>query len=204
MTAWFHRKARRLMVATTLTLAVGLPMLACSGGGDVATDGTTTPDPVPAPKADDPAKKVVGTWRMVPPEEELRRLKVIDAALSGKPQKKEKLGSMTADEKALFNEWSGKKGAEAQAMKGQIRFSKNCQFTFTDSQVTVKFEDESFGPVNYSVVSATDNNTTVKFDPGLGNGTETHSITWESASKGVDLITAENGSTFFPLNVSKR
>jgi hypothetical protein len=185
-------------------MCVGLPMLACSGGAgtDGATDAVTpTPNPEPA----DPAKKIVGTWRMVPTEARLRELKIIDAAISGKPQKKEKLGKLSADEEKLFKEWEGKKGDEAKDMKFQLKFAKNCLFEFTDSQVTVKFgEDETFGPVGYTVVSATDSNTTVKFDPGLGNGTETHSFDWDSPTKGVDHIKAEDGREFDPLNVSKK
>ncbi|MEQ1502952.1 MAG: hypothetical protein ABMB14_12015 [Myxococcota bacterium] len=196
----------RLLLAGGFALSIGLPLLACSGTTLPTTPTDAVTDaPAPEPEKADPAKKIIGTWRMVPDEKTLRELKVIDAALSGKPQKKEKLGDLTADEQKLFNEWDGKKGDEAKSMKSDIKFAKNCLFEFTDKQVTVRFgEDEVLGPVDYTMVSATDTNTTVKFDPQLGNGVETHSFDWENETKGVDKITAENGREFFPLNVSKR
>ena len=196
---------RRLLLAGVVTLCVGLPMLACSGGGatDGATDTVVTPEQ-PEPSAD-PAKRVVGTWRMVPTEERLRELKIVDAAMSGKPQKKEKLGKLSDSEEKLFKEWEGKKGDDAKAMKSELKFAKNCLFEFSDTQVTIKFgEDETFGPIAYDVVEATDKTTTLKFDPGLGNGTETHRFEWDSPSKGTDHIKAEDGREFTPLNVTKR
>lgn len=198
---------RRLLLAGVVTLCVGLPMLACSGGGkatDDATDGVVAPTPTPEPSAD-PAKRVVGTWRMVPTEDRLRELKIVDAAMSGKPQKKEKLGKLSDTEEKLFKEWEGKKGDEAKQMKSELKFAKNCLFEFSDTQVTIKFgEDETFGPIAYDVVSATDSSTVLKFDPGLGNGTETHTFAWDSPSKGTDHITAQDGREFTPLNVTKR
>lgn len=189
--------ARRLLLASGVALSIGLPLLACSGS---TTDGATDAvEPEPA----GPETKIVGSWRMVPDEATLRLLKVVDAAISGKPNKKEKLGTLTADEEALFAEWSNKKGSdEAKLMKSQLRFIKDSQFTFTDKQVTVKMGDETVGPIAYEMVSATDANTTLKFD--IGNGKDTHSFDWTSATKGVDNITSESGEKYFPLNVSKR
>jgi hypothetical protein len=201
--------ARRWMLASGIALCIGVPLLACTGGGTPATDAATdvaTPTPTPTPEpAADPAKRLVGTWRMVPPDDELRKLKIMDAAISGKPQKKEKLGTLTAEEQKLYNEWTNKKGPDLQAAKQAIKFAKSCTFDFTDTQVTVKFgDDDTNGPFPYSVVSATDTNTTIKFDPGFGNGMETHSFAWESPTKGVDNITGADGKAFFPLNVNKR
>jgi hypothetical protein len=190
--------ARRLLLAAGVALTVGIPILACSGGAtDEPTDGVETPP-------ENEASRLVGTWRMVPPDESLRMLKIVSAAMSGRKDKLDKLGDLTRDEQALFKEWEGKKGEEAKAMKALIKFTKGCEFEFTDKQVTVRFgSDDSFGPGNYEVVSATEDNTTVKFDLGMGNGLETHSFDWESPTKGVDTITAP-GKEFFPLNVSKR
>jgi hypothetical protein len=192
---------RRLIVVASLAISLVPPMLACSG--ETGTTDVATPTPTPPPAPADPAQKIVGTWRMVPEEAELRRLKVIDAALSGKAQKKEKLGKLTAEEEKLFKEWENKQGPEVKAMKAQLKFAKGCQFTFTDKTVTVNFDDEKFGPVDYTVVSATDANTTLKFDPGLGNGTETHSIDWTSDTRGTDHIKGSDGTDFTPLNIAK-
>lgn len=200
-------KARRLVLATGVALCIGLPILACTGSTpatDAVTDGTTTP-PVPTPEpAADPSKRLVGTWNMLPPEDELRRMKVIDAAITGNPQKKEKLGKFTPEEQKLFNEWEKKSGPEVKAMKNQIRFTKGTNFEFTDTQVTIRFgADDVNGPFPYSVINATDANTTVTFDPGFGNGLETHAFTWENPTKGIDNISGADGKTFVPLTVKK-
>jgi hypothetical protein len=206
MKPWL-RKSRRLIVAGSVVFAVAASSLACMGGTptDVVTPAPSpAPAPTPAPTPAPSANKMLGNWRIVPPESELRNLKVINAAIGGKPQQKERLGTMTADEQAVFNEWKAKKGPEVEAMRAQLKFLKNCHFEFTDTQVTVIFEDEKFGPVSYTTVSSTDANTTVKFDPGLGNGTETHSIDWKGDGKGTDNISTASGGTFFPLDVLKQ
>ncbi|MEZ4238773.1 MAG: hypothetical protein R3F59_22000 [Myxococcota bacterium] len=191
--------ARRLLLAAGVALTVGIPILACSGAGE--TDGTTT-DGTETPAE---GNRLVGNWRMMPDDDQLRQLKIIGAAMSGKKEKKDRLGDLTKDEQQLFKEWEGKKGDEAKAMKQLIKFTKGCEFDFTEDQVTIHFgKDEQFGPVSYEIVSSDDANTTIKFDPGLGNGTETHSFDWESATKGVDHISSEQGKDFFPLNVQKR
>lgn len=202
MKAWFHN-ARRMAVAGTVALVVGVPGIACMGGETTPTD-QTAPAPTPDPEPADPATKIVGTWRMIPDEAKLRELKIIDAAISGKPQKKEKLGDLTKEEQKLFDDWEDKKGPEVKAKKAEIRFMKGCQFVYTDSQVTVKFDEEAFGPVSYTVVSATDANLTLRFDPGLGNGVETHSIDWESDTRGLDHIKSEDGTDFTPFAINKR
>jgi hypothetical protein len=192
--------ARRALVAGSVALAIGVPMLACSGMPTTTTDVATEEPETPAA-----GNKLVGTWKMMPTEERLRELKIIDAAISGKAQKRERLEPLSAEEESLFKEWEGKKGDEVKTIKSEMRFMRNSQFDFTDTEVTVHFgEDEKFGPVVYEVVSTTDTNTTIKFDPGLGNGVETHSFTWESDTKGVDNITAADGTTFEPMNVAKK
>ena len=195
-----YETVRRMIVVATLAMALVPPMLACSGGAATDAETPTTPEPDKA----NPANKLVGVWRMIPEETELRRLKVIDAAISGKAQKKEKLGKLTAEEEKLFKEWEKKEGPALKEMKAQLRFARGCQFTFTDTEVTVAFDEEKYGPVAYTVVSATDVNTTIRFDPGLGNGTETHSIDWTSATKGVDHIKGADGQEFPPINIAKR
>ena len=193
---------RRLVLAGAVALSVGLPLLACSGTTTPTTD-TPAVEPAPAP-ATDPKTKLVGTWKMMPDEKNLREMKIIDAAMSGRTQKIEKLGDLTPDEQKLLDEWKNKSGDETKDMKAQLRFLRNCTFDFTDKQVTIHFgEDETYGPVDYAVTNATDTNTTVTFDPGLGNGTETHSIDWQADGKGIDNISA-GATKFNPLTVVKK
>jgi hypothetical protein len=207
MMAWVQDKARRLALAAGVAFVVGAPTLACMGGEvevtDAVTDGGST-DGGGGTDAKDPKSLIVGTFQMLPPEEELRKLKVINAAINGKGDAKAKLGKLTKEEEALFKEWEGKKGPEVKGMRSQIKFMRGTQFTFTDSQVTVQFGDEKFGPVSYEVVTATDSRTVVKFDPGLGNGMETHDITWKSADRGIDNITGAESGSFIPLEVRRK
>lgn len=195
--------ARRLMIATGIALCVGFT-LACGGGA--TTDGATdaaNPPPVPEPAAD-PAKKLVGTWKILPPEERMRELRIIDAAISpNKPEKKEKLGKLTPQEQKVFDAWKGRKGPDVRKVRQELRFLKNCSFEFTDSQIKIQLGDEILGPVPYTVVSATDKNTTIKFDAGPEYGLETHSFDWTGPNKGIDNISTSNGDAFI-LTVVRR
>jgi hypothetical protein len=178
-----------------------LPLLLAAG---LALSAPTVVYGGPPQAQSDAAAKLVGTWRMVPEAPRLRQLKIIDAAISGNAGKKEKLGTLSADEQKLFAEWSsGKSPDELRKMNGELRFAKNCVFEFTATEVTVRFDQEVFGPSPYKVVSATDAATTIQFDPKLGNGMETHSFEWTGPSKGVDHIKASDGTEFAPLNVSR-
>ncbi len=88
-------------------------------------------------------------------------------------------------------------------MKAQMKFMKQCKLTFTDSKATVNFgKDESFGPVKYKIKSATDDKIVLQFDPGLGNGTETHTITWQSDKKGTNQISSSKGD-FNPFEIAR-
>ncbi len=200
------RNVRSALLGLGVGLAVVLPALACGGGTETtdggATDGATTP--APAPAAADPAKKIVGKWRMGLSEAEARRYKVIDAAVSKGAAKKERLGDLTAEEQKLFDEWSkkDKKSDEVKNVKQEIRLARGSRFNFTDSTVSADFSGEdAFENIPYKVVSATDTQLTMTFDPGLGNGLETHVITWKSDTSGVDDITAADGRKFQPLEI---
>lgn len=183
------------VVAATLVFTWSL---ACTGGATVPP----TDQQVDAPKEPGPERKIVGNWRFGKSEEEMRRLRIIDAAISKKPQKRERLGDLTPDEQALFDEWKDKSGKEVREVRQEIRYSKNSQFHFTDHAVSAEFGgEEGFQDVPYEVVSATDQQLTLRFDPGLGNGVETHVISWSSETTGVDDITDAQGKKFAPLDI---
>lgn len=129
-------------------------------------------------------------------------MRVIDAAFKGK-QARERLGQMTGEEQDLYREWKQKKGDAVAQMKSQLKFMKNCNFEFSGGSVTVRFDAETHGPVAYTVVSSSDQQTVITFDPGLGNGVETHSISWDSANKGTNNITGTNGESFIPLVIKR-
>jgi hypothetical protein len=197
------RNVRRALLGLGLGIAVLGPTLACSGTtGEPADPAKDAPAPAPAPP--DPAKKIVGKWRMGIDESQQRRYKVIDAALAKGDGKKERLGDLSGEEQRLFDEWDAKdkKSPEVKAMRQEIRLTRGSRFNFTDTSVSADFGGEdAFENVPYKVVSATDQQITLSFDPGLGNGTETHVITWNSDSAGVDNITGADGKTFLPLDI---
>lgn len=147
---------------------------------------------------------IVGTWRVVPEAGELRNLKVIDAALSGQPDRKKALGDLTGDEEALFDEWSAKRGIPVENKKAELRFLEGAQLEFTEDQVTVSFGTDKYGPADYAVMNATADSLQLRFDPGLGNGLETHDIEWKGKDAGVDHITSSRRGAFAPLKIERR
>ena len=207
MNTFLERNARRLLIAGGLAFFMGAPTIACMGGGEAEVGEDAGGDEEKKEEKKEEAKpesKIIGSWQMRPPQSEMRKFKIIDAAVSGNPKKKQDLGQLQGDEKKLFDEVAGMKGPEKKNMQNMLKLMKQNKFVFTESDVTVQFgADEKFGPVKYTVVSASDSAITVKFDPGLGNGTETHAITWKGENKGTDQITASNGAEFLPLDIGK-
>lgn len=150
------------------------------------------------------AAKVVGTWQARPPDIEIRRLKVIEAAMAGQPGKKQALGDLTNAESTLFDEWAAKRGPAAQNMKAELRFMEGAVLEFTDTQATVRLGGNVYGPADYELVSATEAGVQLRFDPGLGNGIETHDITWNGPDLGIDVIATTRRGGFSPLQMQRR
>jgi hypothetical protein len=177
--------------------------LACGGGSDTPVSSPSPTEPPPAEAS--PARSGVqldGTWQIRPADQELRHMRVIDAAFKGN-KARERLGEMTGEEQSLYREWKQKKGADVDQMKSQLKFMKNCKFEFQGSQVTVHFDAETHGPVSYTLVSSSNQHTVLSFDPGMGNGVETHRIDWSSKDKGTNIITGADGSSFIPLVIKR-
>ena len=193
----------RFKNAVGVLTVVAVWSLACGGGSDAPVNVPAPMDQPPA--AASPSSSGVqldGTWQIRPVDQELRRMRVIDAAFKGN-KAREKLGQMTGEEQSLYREWRQKKGAEADQMKSQLKFMKNCEFEFQGSQITVRFDAETHGPVPYTLVSSSNQQTVISFDPGLGNGAETHRIDWSSKDKGTNNITGVDGSSFIPLVIKR-
>ncbi|MBX2799395.1 MAG: hypothetical protein KTR31_17095 [Myxococcales bacterium] len=195
MTAWSARPHPRW-----LSVAVACLWISSSGcmGMGADPEGSTDVDDVAA------KERIVGIWRIVPPDADLRRFKVIDAAISGRPDRKANLGELSVTETGLFETWSKKKGKELKDMRAQLRFLKGSQFEFTEEQVTVQFGSDRFGPVDYTVVSDSPDKTVVTMDPGLGNGLETHTYSWTDENRGTVQVKSEQSGAFEPLNVMRR
>ena len=173
------------MASRILVWGIGWVLLpACSllGGADDESDALRA--------------RVVGTWRAAPVDTEIRRLRIVDAAMSGRPDDKQALGDLTATEEKRFAEWSTKRGAPAANMRAELRFLDSATLEFTDTQVTVRLGTDVFGPADYEVQQATEGGLRLRFDPGLGNGLEVHDIEWRGPNEGVDRVDTERHGAF--------
>ncbi|HHO53797.1 MAG TPA: hypothetical protein ENK18_23720 [Deltaproteobacteria bacterium] len=201
MNTWAQDRARRLIFAAGVAFVVGAPTLACMGVGETTGDEVVTDDGDGDGDDSEITSRLVGDWHMVP--QDLRRYRIIQAALSGKPAAKKKL-NLKKEEEALFDEWAAATGQKAEDMRAEIKYKKETLFTFTDSQATVTLAGDKFGPVDFTVVSADGDNIVLTFDPGLGNGMETHSISLSDDNNGVNVITSTERGAFAPVNIKRK
>jgi hypothetical protein len=179
----------------------------CAGGST-----TPAPEPVPPPaEVPQPASGVhrpdslVGAWKMVPDEHKPRELKIIEAATSGKDQKVARLGDLTAQEQAIYDEWTRKKGKEVDAKLAELALLRSYLVEFTEHEVTLQFgEAHRYGPVPYTVASSTDDTIAVTFDPGMGRGLETHTYVFETPTRGAVAVTTADGQRFDPIRVTRK
>jgi hypothetical protein len=132
MTQTVGSKVRRLLVASGVALVLGIPTIACMGGADTSTggdaDGDKTEEPAPA-KSAELKDDLQATWKVHPSPEALRELKIIKAAISGKPPPK-KLQPMSDSEKKLFQDAKKASGSEQQFFKGLIDRMSGARVTF--------------------------------------------------------------------------
>lgn len=201
MNTWARDRARRLLFAAGVAFVVGAPTLACMGVGETTGDQAPTDGAGGGGEDAEITTKLVGDWHMVP--QDLRRYKIIQAALSGKPAAKKKL-NLKKEEEALFEEWAAATGQKAEDMRAEIKYKKETLFTFTEGQATVTLAGDKFGPVDFTVVSSSDDNIVLTFDPGLGNGMETHNITLSDNNNGVNLINSTERGEFSPVNIKRK
>ncbi|MEM6927252.1 MAG: hypothetical protein AAF602_10000 [Myxococcota bacterium] len=172
--------------------------IACSGE-------TTTSDEAVTPEVEEPARvgadRLIGSWKVALKESRQRRLAIIDAALSSVPLRATELGKLGKDEKDLYETWARKKGRDVRTMEKKLRMTRS-RYVFQDGRVTVQVNNdgirESYGPVDYEVLESSDDRTVVRFDPGMGNGYETHTVLWAGADRGADRVTA-NGQGLIEL-----
>ena len=123
MNTFLERNARRLLIAGGLAFFMGAPTIACMGGGEAEVGEDAGGDEEKKEEKKEEAKpesKIIGSWQMRPPQSEMRNFKIIDAAVSGKPQKKQKLGQLKGDEKKLFDEVAGMKGPTEQHIRCRV------------------------------------------------------------------------------------
>lgn len=190
-----------MMIVRVCLLALGVTAGGCfvERAPDPSPATPEPPAPAEAPvEAAHRPESLAGTWKMVPDEARLRELKIIAAATS-KDAKVERLGDLTPQEQAIFDEWAKKKGKEVEEKLHELTLARNYLVVFTDTEVTLQYGTERFGPFPYTLVSQTDTNTTISFDPGFGNGVETHALDFSAPARGTDTVTTANGQRFDPV-----
>jgi len=138
MTEWVGSKARRLLLAGAIAFATGAPTIACMGGdsgGGETTDGDHGGDE--KPKDDGGAKKdkgiesaLISTFKVQPSPEMLRELKILNAAVNGKPPPKKIKPPMGPPDKKMYNEAKKASGGEKEYIKSQIKLMKGARVTF--------------------------------------------------------------------------
>ncbi len=158
MSNWFSTRAPRLLLAASLAFAVGVPTIACTGGGGVSADAAAS-------------ERIVGTWQVQPNEDDLRQLKIIDAALGKKKDlaklKKKLKPKMTAAEEEMFKALANApaNSPELKFAKEQLKMMKQARLTITDSKYSMKFGDD-VNEWTYKVSKESGDDITLKLDNG--------------------------------------
>ena len=191
MPTTLRTSAVRLVIGASLTLGVGLPILACSGGGADVTEK-------PSKRAGDdskfkPAKAAVGMWKVKPGEEDLRKLKVIDMALN-RPQSDESMlskklkPSPTPAETEVFKAIKAlaPDSPEAAFFKTQLDMMKTATLQITKDTYILDFgpEHEEY---EYTVAKEGANRLTVKLDSG-----EVHELTFDGPDR-IEVLIRDSG-----------
>ena len=127
MTQTVGSKVRRLLVASGMALVLGVPTVACMGGGD-APSGDTKEDAAPAGKGE-LKDELVATWKVHPGEDALRQLKIIRNAIEGKPPPK-KLQPLNDAEKKMYQDAKKASGSDQDAFRAIIGRLSNARVTF--------------------------------------------------------------------------
>jgi len=167
----FGSKARRLLLAGAIAFATGAPTIACMGGDGGTTDAAGDDDD------DDGGGKeesggiedgLIGSFQVQPSPEMLRELKILNAAVNGRPPPKNIKPPMGPDDKKMFREAKQASGGEKEYIKGQIKLMKGARVTFK-SDGSGKYDfDGGNNPFKYTLSGASGNTAkiTMNYDHG--------------------------------------
>ncbi len=176
-----------------LALAIAV---ACSGDTATTVDDETVEDATEVAQ-----NRIAGTWKVELVEKRQRRFAIIAAALSAEPLRMSGVGKLDKAERDLFDTWQRKRGRDVREMEKKLRLTK-ARFVIGDGRITVRVDNdgipESYGPVDYEILEGSDRRTVLRFDPGMGNGYETHTLLWTGPDAATDRITA-NGRALIEL-----
>lgn len=165
MSNWLNIRSQRLLLAGALSITVGIPTLACTGGGQAV---------------ESPSSRIQGTWKIQPNEADLRNLKILDFALN-KPTKLDQLKKklkpkMTSSELEMFNAVSKapKNSPEIKMAKAQMAIMKSARLTITSSNYSLNLGGNT-DEWQYEISKETGKQLTLKLDNG-----EVHNLTFET------------------------
>jgi len=187
MNAWIEHKARRLLIVGALAFAVGIPTIACTGGGEEASDDDDAGDDDDAPEEFDAADAIQGSWQVQPHKDDLRQLKIIDMAMKPKIDKKKFKAKLkpppSADEEKMFDEIRklDKNSPDVKFMKSMIKMMKNARLDIDDSTYKLTVEDDT-QTMQYEITDKGENTAKIKLSNGPG-GDEKHELTWDGNDK---------------------
>jgi hypothetical protein len=149
MNRWIQTAA----LATGLALTVGVPTLACSGMDMASGDLSTT---------------MLGTYAVQPSPDTLRELKILKAAVSGKPPSKG-LQPMSAADKEIYKTGKNAGASEKAAIKHQLNSMAGARVTFEGSGKGLYTFNGGENPFSWTTAdtTATPAELTLTYDHGV-------------------------------------
>ena len=135
MNRWIQTAA----LATVLALAVGVPTLACSGMEAAGDDLSTT---------------MLGTYAVQPSPDTLRELKILKAAVSGKPPPKA-LQPMSAADKEIYKTGKSAGASDKAAIKHQLNSMAGARVTFESDGKGLYTFNGGENPFSWTTTGAT-------------------------------------------------
>jgi len=185
-------------MTTMWALLTWAGVLGCAGSDPMAADDVVQAS---VEENGEPGARVEGTWKVELKDKRARRFAIIGAALSAEPLRVQGLGSLDRDEKDLYETWARKQGPEVRKMSKKLRMTR-ARYIVSEGRITVQVDNdgiiESYGPVDFDTLGSSDRTTVLRFDPGMGNGYETHTLIWAGNDKATDRVTA-NGQSLIEL-----
>jgi len=179
MTEWVGSKARRLLLAGAIAFATGAPTIACMGGDSGGeTDGGGGNDNNGGgggnggggeTKADGVEGAIIGTFRVTPSDEALRELKILNAAVNGKPPPKNIKPPFGPKDKKTYQDAKRASGGEKEYIKGQLNLMKGARVTFEKGGKGKYVFDGGENPFNWTLSGASGKKGTIKmnYDHGV-------------------------------------
>lgn len=198
-----------------ITLALGTALafsLACSGGDvtDDPTDGTEEEEEEQEEEEDEeqeeaenPRRKLQGSWQLTPAKESIRKLRIMVAAASEDPGKIRELGDLTDEEMILYKDVQKAGAAEKKLILSLVEAMRDTRYIFQKGKVRIEVDGEKAGqPIPFEVHDATPKEMHVSF--AQGGATKHWYVKWKGPKRAdVDVQTEGSDIKFIHQLVRK-